>query len=247
MLKKKKKKILFTLCNKVPFYLHHAWLDRKVLAFLKNKNHYGGLTSGFWTYADNHLLYADMWMVLVIIVNGKAWHQLAQCECSTSSCGYRVGCCLVSVPRTAALSNLLCPPLDPWKCFLFFRVKSCTCTQHTLLDASISAEKTLQKQSLHKEQDTFCLVFVLTTTWGNQGMAGCILSNFSQWLAKDNDLNNSHKRSVNTRGFYVIFIIIGQLGTGKKLFCCTHSSLQETDPWRWTENQTQVKHSPSYT
>lgn len=39
-----------------------------------------------------------------------------------------------------------------------------------------------------------------------------------------------------------MFIIIGQLGIGKNIFVVSHSSLQETDPYRQIENQTQVKH-----
>ncbi len=56
--------------------------------------------------SDNHLLcqYINSHKP-VITVNGEASHQPAQCERCINSCGYRVGCWLVSVPRTAAHSN----------------------------------------------------------------------------------------------------------------------------------------------
>lgn len=48
-------------------------------------------------------------------VNSVVSPQLEQCGGCSCSCGQRVGCSLLSAPRTAASSKTLhCPPPDPW-------------------------------------------------------------------------------------------------------------------------------------
>lgn len=58
---------------------------------------------------------------LIFAVNCVASQQLEQCERSMNACGHRVGCRLVSVPRTAAHSKA--PLSSPWclDSFSFFQ------------------------------------------------------------------------------------------------------------------------------
>ena len=55
---------------------------------------------------------------MVFVVNSDASQLPRQCERSMNSCGYRVGCRLVSVPRTAAHSNT--PLSSPCCLHVFF-------------------------------------------------------------------------------------------------------------------------------
>lgn len=78
-------------------------------------------------------------------VNSVVSPQLEQCECCSCSCGQRVGCWLVSVPRTAANSKTLhCPPHDPWILSpqLFSWWRFIPWKQHTLLDVLVDSGTT---------------------------------------------------------------------------------------------------------
>lgn len=88
----------------------------------------------------SHLLYAVT--QTSGCVNSVVSPQLEQCECCSCSCGQRVGCWLVSVPRTAANSKTLhCPPHDPWILSppLFSWWRFSPWKQHTLLDVLVHA------------------------------------------------------------------------------------------------------------
>lgn len=164
---------------------------------------------------------------LIFAVNCVASQQLEQCERSMNTCGHRVGCRLVSVPRTAAHSKA--PLSSPWclDSFSFFQ------------DGELVLEHStpcwtfwyLQKRQTNK-MFLLVLFFCFFQVW-----LKLLLSVLFTWWTIKNDhkerdstplysflrTQSTHKpqkigKKKNERRFKVMFIIIGQLGIGKKTF-----------------------------